>query len=274
MHYTNEVVDIPIRLILTDHNIRVSDEELAPSLSENKQIEPIQVYRNKDYYRIIHGHRRYAAAVKLGWETVRAILVFPPEDPAEILIQQLIANRDRKDLSYFEVAQVYKALRDKYGWKQRQIAKRFGTSDAEVSLAISLLEANEAIQQAVEDGRISPSAVEPLLALSKEDQEELAQAAIRAKTTRKVRDLVKTHQRIKDLDKFEAEQESVLPNDIDPLSTLPLVELEEVREHLANIRLMSIRDESVATQVRAVIKMLIKEMQGLYKNFGVVGNGD
>lgn len=213
----------PHNLTLGTNARMTADAGLEQSIHTNGILIPICVYRRGEDLVVLDGHRRLAAALKLGLDDVPTVEV-PAPDTATHTAQQIVINQDRRGLSVLEIAAAYKALKEQ-GWSQSKIAQTFSVSTAEVSVALATLEAHPVLLQALHDGKLSPSAVEPLLPLSLEDQERLAPAAIAARTVRKVRDVVLADKR--------AHSTQVVPDialeedDTDPLAVLAVQTLEE-----------------------------------------------
>jgi ParB-like chromosome segregation protein Spo0J len=189
------------------------------------------------------------------------IAIDPPEDQTALLTDMLIINKHRKEISYLEEAQVYKVLHAA-GLSQHDIATRMSVSDADVSLALSLLSADQRIQEAVNSGRVSPSAVEPLLSLPPEMQAELAPAAIRAKTVRNVKRLVDTAKKRRGLDKRNTDDQAV-PDDVDPMEALALEELKAAEIHVNAASSISLTHPDLITQARE-IGAKMRQMLGVY----------
>lgn len=206
-----------IRDITVRDNMRHIDpdhvNELAWSMSNDGQIVPIQVSMNINGYVLKAGHHRLEAAKKLGWDLIDAIIEEPFEDDAERLMFQAVENTARKNLTVMDKAKVYSELVNQCGWKQVDVARRFNISPTDVSLGLSLVHAHPKIQQAVEEGRIAPSAVEPVITQPIEIQDELADAVIQAKTVRKVKSLLDAHLAGKELVKTKASSNTGNPLD-------------------------------------------------------------
>ena len=66
-----------------------------------------------DIYELVAGHRRRAAAQKLGWETIQAIVVEADDDQAERML--VAENFARRDLSPLEMADTAAALVERHG---------------------------------------------------------------------------------------------------------------------------------------------------------------
>lgn len=78
------------------------------------------VAKQKDYYEIIAGERRWRAAKIAGLKEVPVII--KDYSPQEIMEVALIENIQREDLNPIEEAKAYKNLIDEYNLKQDQVA--------------------------------------------------------------------------------------------------------------------------------------------------------
>ena len=216
---------------------------------------PLQVYSLAGQWFVKEGHRRLAKALELGLEIVPCDPVDAPADAADEIEQQMLINSTQSPLSYLDRANGWKALKQA-GRSQREIAQKFQVSDAEVSLAIQATTAHPALQEALNQGRIKPSAIEPLLPLSQELQGELAPAAIRAKTVTKVRALVNIKKAELGLGRGSKPVKEVqIAEDMDPLDLLRLSSLQEALEILGTVDPISHPD--VRDQARATVKELL-----------------
>jgi ParB family chromosome partitioning protein len=100
---------ISINEIRIRKRVRIDEGDLYSlmnSLKKFGQLNPIVVDAR---YELIAGARRLAAAKRLGWSTIKAIVVENPTD-AEKLEIELEENIQRKDLTNEEIAQGNKRL--------------------------------------------------------------------------------------------------------------------------------------------------------------------
>lgn len=95
-------------------------------------------------YSIIAGERRYRAALEAGLFEVPAIELDVSEE--EALEIALIENLQRRDLSAFEEAEGYRALGDRHGYTQEQIAKAVGKARSTIAESLALLAIPESIR--------------------------------------------------------------------------------------------------------------------------------
>jgi ParB/RepB/Spo0J family partition protein len=119
---------------------QLSLEELAQSIRENGQIEPITVESLKDgTYRVLVGERRTRAHLMLGLPTIRASVndSLVDGDPKDRLLFQLAENVNRDDLTEADMARnIQKLMKSENGspaMTQTQIAKKLGKSEGWVS---------------------------------------------------------------------------------------------------------------------------------------------
>jgi len=266
----SKVISIPVAACVSLGNVRqvVVDadlKELASRMDEFGQERPIDLYPGDDgQYIILHGHRRHAAAALNGWETIEAIIRQAPKSADEAILRQYFDNETAVRLTFLEKAQAYQALKD-MGWSQQEIAAQFKVSNTTVSQALAALKAHPKLKDALNRGRISPSAIEPLLSLSLEEQGELADAAILRKTAAGVTDLVRTHKgrqsmqdRAVELVEYEDPME-----DADPLEELAVEDLEEALHRLQQASQSGIQHPALRRKARPTVRQLVQMAQAL-----------
>jgi hypothetical protein len=144
------------------------------------------------------------------------------QDSAAGLFATLASQKER--LSHSELAMYVDDLR-KSGYTNKKIAEQTGLLEQDVSFYARLFPANEAIKEALDDHKISPSAVEPLLALSPEAQDRLTRPALQKKTVRGVRALIRADTTSQTPMVVEGKEEA--DDEIDPAAQLVLDLLSE-----------------------------------------------
>lgn len=134
--------------------------ELAASIQEQKQIQPITVLRlDSGRYRLVAGERRLRAIRDvLQRDEISAIIYKLPdgENPDEwkITFIQLSENEQREKLDPLELAEDLKRIKDGTGMSQDQIASSLGFSKGKVSKLLSLLDAPDDVRKAIEAGAL------------------------------------------------------------------------------------------------------------------------
>ena len=162
-HSDDEIREILIADVIVDPQVRKEFEpssldELAASLKEAGQQQPILVRQRCDKFGLIFGERRWRAAQLAGWTKIRAIVTQVDLTESEIVQRQLVENIQRVSLCPLEVAKGMQQLMELNGLKAGVVATRLGVSAAKVSKYLGLLKFPEAIQQQVSSGAIAVSA--------------------------------------------------------------------------------------------------------------------
>lgn len=148
-------------------------DELADSIKEYGILQPILVQKEKDYYRIIAGERRWRAAKKAGLKEVPVIIKDYSEQ--EIVEISLIENIQREDLNPIEEAMAYKRLAEDFKLKQDEVAERVSKSRTAITNSMRLLKLDERVQNLLIDDMISTGHARALLGVNdKEDQYNMA----------------------------------------------------------------------------------------------------
>ncbi len=183
---------LPVKQLATGMNVRLDEDvsDLLPLIQKYGIKNPLLVYEQDGRWVIKEGHRRFACALVIGMTEVPVSTVDAPADKAEAIQEQIVINNSQKPLSFMATARAYRTLRDECGKSQQKIGEMFGVSKSVVSLAMSTLDAHPRLQEAIDQGKLEPSAVEPLLPLPMSVQEDLVDAVIRGKTARRVTALV------------------------------------------------------------------------------------
>ena len=102
------------------------------------------VRKNKDYYEIIAGERRWRAAKQAGVKEVPVIVKEYTEQ--EIVEIGLIENIQRENLNPIEEAMAFKRLLEEFNLKQDEVAERVSKSRTAVTNSMRLLKLDERVQ--------------------------------------------------------------------------------------------------------------------------------
>lgn len=119
--------------------------ELADSIKQFGVLQPLLVRKNKDYYEIIAGERRWRAAKQAGVKEVPVIVKEYTEQ--EIVEIGLIENIQRENLNPIEEAMAFKRLLEEFNLKQDEVAERVSKSRTAVTNSMRLLKLDERVQQ-------------------------------------------------------------------------------------------------------------------------------
>lgn len=163
------LLDLELSLIDPDpdqprkHFDPVKLAELAESMQRDGLAVPIMVRPAGERFIIVHGERRYRAALSLGWATIRAEIRRDLEsDSARWLA--LIENIQRDDLTPIEEAREYER-RLSEGLTQQQLAQRIGKTRSYIAQKLRLLTLPKPIMLYIERGALSEGHARQLLRL-------------------------------------------------------------------------------------------------------------
>jgi ParB family chromosome partitioning protein len=117
--------------------------ELALTIKENGLLQPISVVKKDDHYIIIAGHRRKRAFELLKKEKIPVNIAEKILD-SDLRILAAIENLTRVDLSLIEEAKAYSDIIAS-GVKIKELAKKIGKSESDISRKRKLLKLNEEI---------------------------------------------------------------------------------------------------------------------------------
>ena len=149
--------------------------ELGGSMAANGLAVPILVRPVGERFVIVHGERRYKAALSLGWAAIAAEVRDVTPDQARWL--SLVENVQRADLSPIEEAQAYQE-RLAGGLTQAELGERIGKSQSYIAHKLRLLGLPEPVQAAIGAGAIAEGHARQLLRLKDtERQGELCERA-------------------------------------------------------------------------------------------------
>lgn len=166
-------------------------DELAASIAEHGVLQPILVTQSAGGYRLIAGERRLRAAQMAGLDRIPA-LVRSADDAAQ-LAWALIENLQREDLNALEEARAFRQLIDDFGLSHEDVGNRIGRSRSTIANTLRLLELDERVQAALQEGRITEGHARALGGLDSGDQQAalVAQVISRGLSVRQTEELVR-----------------------------------------------------------------------------------
>ena len=141
-------------------------EALAESIATYGVLQPILVRPNQNFegnYEIIAGERRWRAAKMAGLSEIPAIIL--DGDDLKTAQIALIENVQREDLNVIEEASGYKALIDRFGMTQEEVARQVGKSRPAITNILRLLDLPEEVLLLVGNGDLSAGHARALLGL-------------------------------------------------------------------------------------------------------------
>ena len=144
---------------------------LADSIREHGVIQPIvlrEIGDLSDNYEIIAGERRWRAAKMAGLDEIPAVIM--TGDELKVAEVALIENVQRKDLNPIEEAMAYRALIERFGLKQEEVAQQAGKSRSAVANMLRLLDLPDEILDMVQEEQLSMGHARAILGLEDEEK--------------------------------------------------------------------------------------------------------
>ena len=138
--------------------------ELAASIAENGQLQPIVLCIRGPRFEIVAGEMRYLATKLNESPTVDAVTREMTDK--EVAIARATENLNRRDLTPLEEALSYIDLIDNHGMGIEEVGKKFGKTAGTIRHRMDLLKMPPILQQAVHKKEISVSAAEELWPIS------------------------------------------------------------------------------------------------------------
>jgi ParB family chromosome partitioning protein len=162
------------------------DEEkikaLSSSIRHDGLLQPIVVRKNGDRYELIMGERRLQAARLAGVPTLPALGRAVEE--VDTLRLALVENLQRENLNPIEIAEAYRALIDRFGLSQNELADLVGKDRSSVANTLRLLGLPGKIRSLIIEDKIREGHARALLALSTEaEQVSLAERIVNNRLT-------------------------------------------------------------------------------------------
>ena len=128
-------------------------DDLAASIQEHGLLQPLVVEETTPgAYRIIAGHRRYAALLRLARMWAPCIVHDPTADLTDQLVLALVENGQRRNLDPIAEAKVLRHLRDTTDLTVKELGTLVGRSQTWVSHRLQLLNLSAKEQLALASG--------------------------------------------------------------------------------------------------------------------------
>lgn len=139
---------------------------LAASIAEHGLLQPIVVAESSvlsGTYRIIAGERRWRASRMAGLDEIPCV-IFDGDELAEAQVA-LVENIQRSNLNPIEEAMGYKALIERFGMTQENLAVKMGKSRSAIANSMRLLDLPEEVLPIVAEGKLTAGHARTLLGL-------------------------------------------------------------------------------------------------------------
>lgn len=228
-------------------------DELASSIAAVGLLQPVVVVPDEGEYVLIAGERRWRAAKKAGLSVIPAVI--RGSSPESNLVEALVENLQRQDLSPLEEAHAFRQLMEDFGMSQEQVADRVGKSRPAISNTIRLLQLPGAIQTLVDSGKLSAGHARALVGL--EDARYALYLAERAVaeswSVRQMEEAVKARK----------EMESPAKDAVREIRPVQIIELERrLSDHLGAKVRISYRNEKGKLEIRFGS---VEELERIYR---------
>jgi ParB family transcriptional regulator, chromosome partitioning protein len=231
-------------------------DELTDSIRELGVLQPVIVNPSDDgSFVLVAGERRWRAVKKAGLATIPAVVRGPGAEAN--LIEALVENIQREDLTPLEEAHAFRQLLEDYGMTQEQVADRVGKSRPAVSNTVRLLQLPGPIQSMVDSGKLSAGHARALLGV--DDSRHaiyLAEKAVNEGwSVRQIEDAVRSRQ--------DMGQRPPASTEIRQLRPVEIIELEKrLAEHLGAKVKITYRNERGKVEIRFAS---VSELERLYR---------
>jgi ParB family chromosome partitioning protein len=143
--------------------------ELSDSIKLHGIVQPLVVSKEKDYYEIIAGERRWRAAKMAGLKEVPVVI--KDYSPQEIMEVALIENIQREDLNPVEEARAYQGLIKEYNLKQEEVAEKVSKSRTAITNSLRLLKLDDRVLDMLVEERLSSGHARALLGIAEGEQQ-------------------------------------------------------------------------------------------------------
>ncbi len=135
---------------------------LTDSIKKYGVIQPVTVrVVNGRFYELVSGERRLRASRAAGLKTIPAVFVSADEQESSILA--FTENLQRKNLSYIEEAEGYKALMDDFGLSVEEISLKVGASCSLINSRLKILELSEEALKLIGENNLDEAYVKAIL---------------------------------------------------------------------------------------------------------------
>ena len=139
-------------------------EALTASIKEVGMLQPVVVQPEADgRHVLVAGERRLRASKELGLTEIPAVI--RTVDSEKALVEALVENVQREDLTPLEEAAAFQQLMEDFGLTHQEVGERVGKSRSSVTNTLRLLALPAAIQGLMERGELTPGHARALLGL-------------------------------------------------------------------------------------------------------------
>ena len=176
-------------------------EEIQEAIQEEGQRDT-----TSNRFVIVAGERRWRAAQRAGLHEVPAIVKeFDLKQRSEVAI---VENIQREDLSPLELAEAYKDLIERFGYRQEDLAQTLGKNRSTITNSMRLLSLPQSVKEKLQKGVLSEGHARLLVGL--DEAEKMAESFVEKGVT--VRQAEKMVQNIKKTEKITEKSQKTEKN--------------------------------------------------------------
>ncbi len=174
--------------------VSFADSPKEQNEAEKNETEQDDTIENR--FVIVAGERRWRAAQRAGLHEVPVLVKeFDPKQRSEVAI---VENIQREDLSPLELAEAYKDLIERFGYRQEDLAKTLGKNRSTITNSMRLLSLPQSVREKLQQGVLSEGHARLLVGF--DDAEKMAERFVKKGVT--VREAEKMIQNIKKTEKI------------------------------------------------------------------------
>jgi ParB family chromosome partitioning protein len=209
----------------------------------------------EDGYVLIAGERRWRAAKRAGLPEIPAVV--RETTGRSTLVEALVENVQRQDLTPLEEAHAYQQLLENYGMNQEQVAERVGKSRPAISNTLRLLQLPSVVQEMVDAGELSAGHARALVGIDDE--------AYATHLARRAVDDGWSVRQIEDAARLRKEAGKPTRSGVRQLRPVEIIELEKrLTDHLGSPVKIDYRNEKGKMEIRFGS---LAELERLYRMF-------
>jgi len=185
-------------------------DELMQSIKTNGQLTPITVYKEKDYWIIVSGERRWRVIKGLKWKTIKAIEKKYTDEKTK-KIETIVENIHHEALKEEEKYKYFKEIMDTEGIKTiSELSKKTGVATTSLNNLFDIYETRQSLDKDLQKEATSAVILETLRLPKPERAKVIEYATKKDIGGRPVREFVK---KLKNIDKEEV-KEAIFKEDI------------------------------------------------------------
>lgn len=201
-------------------------KELAKSLEEDGQIQPIVVYEDEGKYFLIAGERRLRASKIANRPTIKSIIDNTFKNKLREIA--LIENIQRENLNPIELANSYQALIEEHDITHEELARKLKKSRTQITNTLRLLQLSTQVQNLILEGKITQGHAKVMVGFSEKDQKVIADSIIGQKLS--VSDTENLAKNLKNSTTITKQSKHKNPQTADEAQSESIKELKELQE--------------------------------------------